>query len=509
MQAKAAAMDLVVDHEDRAISEWKKFEKVEGLLKVCNDYMSCYQQLKDADELVVIGTSGEKAPRHGVSHETEWTSLSEEEKIQKIYDTAEVVNGGDFVDLCKGLTEFSEKEVTSGPLKKQARVIEKRDFDYNGDVRRVVDIVRCSSLVSSLSLTKDIVEGFQPGGRWATKWALVRCKDGFEHVDNFLAGGYRDIKVNVRHVETGHVVEIQLHLNSFYQIKNHGGHEYYTFARTLKVDGITNAVSVLSGLSNSLNWKIAEVGEKELDAAGEEPSLRYPIERRLGELYASMWEHGKYAIIKYDAARQHCEITSGKNSVEYFKILMELVYCVSEMQRHSDRENMVSESEEWMVMDLIPMIDEAIDGLNQLLTERHPFAIKALRIKADVYDSTMGRIDEAKALYYRVLDLQKETLGISHPDTIETLNNFGDLLTEMGEETLLEGFECYQTGLNGALKRMYHNHPTIRMLVGNMTDTLEDDGWGGTWTNWNRGAKLIPDGDKRMKELEEIQKYFH
>lgn len=490
-------MNLAFDNENRAISEWNKFEKVEGLLKTCNEYLSCYQKLKDTGKLVVVGSSGDKAPRHLVD-EVEWKTLSEEEKLEKLYETAKTANN-DMLNLCEKLSNFSD-HVLVGPLKEKRRVIEKRERDYNGDVLRVIDIVRCSVLLKSLKFAKEILASFKPGGKWAAKWMLVRCKDGFQHADNFLAGGYRDIKVNVRHIDTGHIVEIQLHLEPFYEIKSCGGHEYYTFARTLNVDGITNAVSVLSGSSNSLNWKIATVGENQLTDAGEDPTLRYPIERRLGELYASMWCHGKHAIVMYDAALRHCVETHGKEAEDYLKILMELVYCCSEMQRHSNRENMRSEDEKWMTIDLIPMIDEAIDGLTLLYSESHPYTMKAMRIKADVYDSCKNLTDTAKSLYYKVLDMQTEILGISHPDTIETLNNFGDLLTD-SEATVVEGFQKYETGLEGSLKRMYYNHPTPRMLVGNMVAVLQEDGW----DKFLGGARRIPDGNKKLKKYKELE----
>jgi len=291
-------------------------------------------------------------------------------------------------------------------------------------------------------------------------------------------------------VQTGHIIEIQLHLESFYFIKTHGGHEHYTFARTLRVDGATNAVSLLSGLSQDLNWKIAAVGEKKLKAAGEDPVAQYPVERRLGELYASMWCHGKYAVVMYDNALRHCESAHGKEAIEVYQILMELCYCISEMQRHNTRHNMQSNDHKWMSIDVIPMIDRAIDGLSTMLSARHPFAIKATRIKADYLDST-DRPNAAKPIYYKVLKMQTAILGTSHPDTIETLNNFGDLLTD-NDETVIEGFRCYQTGLDGALKRMDFNHPTPRMLVANMLGVLEEGN--------------IPNSGETLQELKTLER---
>lgn len=463
---------LRIANEDRAAQEWSKFEKVEGLLKTTNKYLNCYASLIRNGDLVVIGSHGDSKPTHRMGNDYMKAS-SAEEKLNILYAQAELAQK-DLPDLCKKLETLAE-HVSPGPMKARERVTVKRDQDYGGDALRVIDLVRCSAILSSLGDAKEIVQAFKkPNGMWSGEWEFVRCKDGFEHADNFLVGGYRDVKANVRHVATGHVVEIQLHLESFYDIKKKGGHKHYTFSRTLKVDGVTNAVSILAGCSRKLNWMIAEVGEDALEAVGNDPAARYPIERRLGELYASMWAHGEYAIVKYDAALRHCEAAFGKDSVEVFQVLMELVYCVSEMQRHSDRPNMQSNDKKWMSMDLIPMIDRAIDGLTKQLYTRHPFTMKAMRIKADVYD-TIFRADLAKPLYYEVLRLQKEVLGTTHPDTIETLNNFGDVLTDDYDNTFVEGYSMYQAGLDGALKRMDPNHPTPRMLVANMRGVLEDD----------------------------------
>lgn len=135
--------------------------------------------------------------------------------------------------------------------------------------------------------------------------------------------------------------------------------------------------------------------------------------------------------------------------------------------------------------------DRAVDGFTQLLSARHPFTIKAMRIKADVYDST-DRPDEAKPIYYQVLEMQTEILGVSHPDTIETLNNFGDLLSD-SDETFAEGFGCYETALAGALKRMDFNHPTARMLAANMLEVLEN------------APQNIPNAAEKLQELRALQ----
>jgi tetratricopeptide (TPR) repeat protein/predicted Ser/Thr protein kinase len=46
---------------------------------------------------------------------------------------------------------------------------------------------------------------------------------------------------------------------------------------------------------------------------------------------------------------------------------------------------------------------------------------------------TVGRVDEARALFERVLALQREKLGVDHPQTAVTLINLGECLLEQGD----------------------------------------------------------------------------
>ncbi len=66
---------------------------------------------------------------------------------------------------------------------------EKRDMDYNGYVRRVIDYVRCSLIVvlDSLEQVKKIADYFlPPSGAFTANWSIVRIKDGFEKAENCI-----------------------------------------------------------------------------------------------------------------------------------------------------------------------------------------------------------------------------------------------------------------------------------------------------------------------------------
>ena len=161
----------------------------------------------------------------------------------------------DFEALLALIKDDRQLECSMGPLKEAPRVEQKRDDDYAGNVLRVVDLVRASGICSYEQLHQlptELVADFGRGGKYSDTWELVRTKDGFIDANNFLAGGYRDWKLLLRCKRNGHVCELQLHAQPFYDIKHNGGHAHYTFSRALKVEGITSAVSILYGLKDEV-----------------------------------------------------------------------------------------------------------------------------------------------------------------------------------------------------------------------------------------------------------------
>mmetsp|Transcript_11341 Transcript_11341/g.14937 ORF Transcript_11341/g.14937 Transcript_11341/m.14937 type:complete len:521 (-) Transcript_11341:121-1683(-) len=477
----------------KAEAEWEKFERVYELLGTVNEYMAIYSRLKASGGLIIIGSKVVEGNEEdgGICHSipkgcdrSEWNALNPEAQYQSMVKQAE-----------ETMTEMNELEIPiqkkftveihKGPLKGEERVKQKRDLDYNGNVRRVVDFVRCSLIIvlESLHQIKKIVGSFSSGGDLANEWALVRIKDGFEKPENFIVGGYRDIKLNVRCLRTGHIIEIQLHLREFLDLKEREGHAHYEFARNLKVDGVTKATQLVQGDHEELQ-EICDVGEEQLEKC-KDPMEKVKILRRLGDLYSAMWLHGKFAVLRYDKALQILEEQPLDNEADrsthilLCEVLADLSYCVSEIQRHcAERSNMRTDDPNWMEVDTLPWIDRAIDIAMKYLEPRHPLTMRCKRIKADNLD---GRNENAKAeaLYELVLRDQKEVLGKDHPETIETMNNFGDFLTERYEDkdrkNYVKGICLYMDGLEGALKRLGPDHVTTKMLAETIKGELEDN----------------------------------
>jgi hypothetical protein len=213
--------DWSVEEEERAemaAKEWAKFKQVQSLLRSVNDYMAIYSELQASRKLVVIGSEGIRKPKHALpreyagEHTAAWDALDKEEQYNIMLEKAKETSGA-MEQLGAVLSEKYGVEFKQGPLKGEKRIKQKRDNDYEGDVRRVIDFVRCSFIVvmEHMVVVKEIVDQFRPGGgSIAEEWALVRVKDGFEKAENFLVGGYRDIKVNARYKPTVCVVNVCL-----------------------------------------------------------------------------------------------------------------------------------------------------------------------------------------------------------------------------------------------------------------------------------------------------------
>lgn len=302
-------MDSNPANIDEAKEKWLKFKQIDELLRSVNEYMDVYRQMKESGQLkYVVGSSGEKEAMHEIPapyDESTWNGFTEDEKLKKLMEQANQTQGA-LVSLTDEIEKGFKGECSIGPVKKEDRIKEKRDKDYEGEVRRVIDIVRCSFILSDgLESANKLVNAFQPEDNAGIfrDWDVVRVKDGFEKAENFIVGGYRDLKLNLRWKPTGHIVEVQLHLRPYYELKQNGGHHHYTFARSLDLQGVTDAVQILTADGGTFDRKdeahnskwgvVIQVAEAELEetAGRGDTSDEFLLEkasvlRRLGELYS-------------------------------------------------------------------------------------------------------------------------------------------------------------------------------------------------------------------------------
>ena len=294
---------------DEAKEKWLKFKQVDELLRSVNEYMDIYRQMKESGQLKhVVGTSGENEAMHEIPapyDESTWNEFTEDEKLKKLMEQAKQTQGA-LVSLTEEINKGFNVKCSEGPVKEEERIKEKRDKDYKGEVRRVIDIIRCSFVLSDgLESAKKLVSEFQSEDNAGIfrDWEMVRIKDGFEKAENFIVGGYRDLKLNLRWKPTGHIVEVQLHLSPYYELKENGGHKHYTFARSLDLKGVTDAAVILTAdggtfdrddHAHNLKWGVViQVAEAELEETagrgdtGDDFLLeKARVLRRVGELYS-------------------------------------------------------------------------------------------------------------------------------------------------------------------------------------------------------------------------------
>ena len=104
-----------------------------------------------------------------------------------------------------------------GPLKKEERVREKMENDYENDHTRVVDVVRDSGVFTTMAGIARAVDMLE-GGNCGIE--VVRFKDRLANGGNSY--GYRDVMINYRPAgrEHVHVAELQLHLKPIVSLKS-------------------------------------------------------------------------------------------------------------------------------------------------------------------------------------------------------------------------------------------------------------------------------------------------
>jgi len=145
----------------------------------------------------------------------------------------------EFKDLILTIAKKYNGEAALAPLKGYKRTVEKVQEKYNGDFSHILDLGRgmvvfdtIEQLSSAFSYikTRHDEQVSVPGGNPL----LVRAKDRLSQAFDAsrLTGGYRDVLLNLC-FSSGHIVELQLHVKSFLDLKNRRGHTVYEDARNI------------------------------------------------------------------------------------------------------------------------------------------------------------------------------------------------------------------------------------------------------------------------------------
>jgi hypothetical protein len=130
--------------------------------------------------------------------------------------------------------------IASGPklelaeLKDPQRFIVKASLGYRDDYRYLLDIIRGSFICDDVKDMLCVVDRFLNAveGEHPRTWQVVRYRNRFALCVPSKSRGYRDLIMNVRHIPTGIVTEVEFHLRSFFDYdKKAGGRKKYEFVR--------------------------------------------------------------------------------------------------------------------------------------------------------------------------------------------------------------------------------------------------------------------------------------
>ena len=113
-------------------------------------------------------------------------------------------------------------------LKRRGRTQEKIAADYGGDASQIVDLARSTIVFKDPAQLRKALQEIQVGGK------VRRLKDRFETPVH----GYRDVLINIE-MKNGHIVEMQLHIESILAVKNGRGHALYEQERTIVANAKT------------------------------------------------------------------------------------------------------------------------------------------------------------------------------------------------------------------------------------------------------------------------------
>jgi len=119
---------------------------------------------------------------------------------------------------------FAGSEVVIPPLKSFDRIKEKVDKDYQGDWKKITDVVRGSISFQNIDDLKNAVSFF------SQNLPIVYVKD---RISNPAPSGYRDMLALFRDPENGIIGEIQFHLCHILKVKDEE-HKLYEIAQEIE-----------------------------------------------------------------------------------------------------------------------------------------------------------------------------------------------------------------------------------------------------------------------------------
>ena len=132
------------------------------------------------------------------------------------------------------VTEIVNAEVKFAPLKSVERAFVKVFEKYDCRLDQLTDLARATIVCEDEGVLRSVMVELKKAVE-DKAIQIHRIKHRLDaNFDAMESGGYRDILVNMVFPPNDHVVELQLNLKAFVEIKNGGGHSSYSVGRMLQ-----------------------------------------------------------------------------------------------------------------------------------------------------------------------------------------------------------------------------------------------------------------------------------
>jgi len=240
---KLSRSDLQKDLDNFKLREKyvNDFEMISGLLK--------YKLLADKEAETLTGALNKEEyasfkPKGDLRQEREITTVDEilsiGRSVKPNFDTLidDIVNG-------------TSSEVHSADVKSKPRCVTKSENEYDGDVRRLCDIVRTSVICAAEDDLSTVLKRFFNN----SNIKVIRMKNRFVS-PRFT--GVRDVLLNV--VVEEFICEVQLHIDFFYRQKN-DSHKFYEFFREYFIgndESYEKMINVFTAVGQSLSIDVED-----------------------------------------------------------------------------------------------------------------------------------------------------------------------------------------------------------------------------------------------------------
>eukprot|EP01064_Diplonema_japonicum_P009101 TRINITY_DN16560_c0_g1_i1.p1 TRINITY_DN16560_c0_g1~~TRINITY_DN16560_c0_g1_i1.p1 ORF type:complete len:738 (+),score=109.96 TRINITY_DN16560_c0_g1_i1:57-2270(+) len=328
------------------------------------------------------------------------------ESVGDVYESAELVKGFFHEAVEKVGVRCGVETKVPQELKARLRAEEKVANDYNDKplppASWLFDVLRCSLLPQTPMELLCVLDDLNS----SPDFKLLRLKNRFNPP---LPNGYRDLlilaKVQPEGTETVHICEIQIHLASLYSIKSnsHGHYRYFRdYFKGADSVAVEARLTALRDVYQSGSESLQDILKRTI--AANDPDTMWSLSTVLLDL-----EEYRAVRSVLLALENVLGASEGKSSENYLRTVKELadLYTLHLPTYHHEAEEMYRK---------ILAVRDDMDTEESL---------------ANLLDN-LGRPDEAKILYEKLVDGNTKAYGANSRKTALTKYNLGHCYAKLG-----------------------------------------------------------------------------